>query len=250
MSGPGLLLPPLPPRYRFGAIAGGLFGFAITLAVSFLFGFGLLETRESFELERFDLHWDAEAAELRLQGQLRGSDMAVDLVLTQAIPARLYQEPYPAIYRMAGEDGYWSLVRLHGAVNLAAVLVLGGFFFLMIRTIRWGLQPHLNRRRVARAPRQLEAHLIGVHRGRAGRSGFGATRLMFQVMIDGVLWRFDYPCHACSRQLSTASGLRPLKPGDRFRFYCHVDDPTVYFLPSELEAMEAQERAAAPVAKV
>ncbi|MGY6587999.1 MAG: hypothetical protein ACXIUB_06870 [Wenzhouxiangella sp.] len=244
MTGPDLSLPPLPPRYRFKSIIGGLFGLAITLAVSILFGLSMLETQERFELQHFDLHWDAEATELRLQGQLRGSDLPVDLVLTQAIPARLYQEPYPAIYRMAGEDGYWSLVRLHGAAKLAAFLVLGGFFFLMIRAIHWGLQPHLHRRRVTQAPRQLEAHLIGVHNGRAGRPGFGATKLMFQVMIDGVLWRFDYPCHACSRQLNTASGPRPLQSGDRFRFYCQANDPNIYFLPAELEAVETPEETA------
>lgn len=240
MSGPLRSLPPLPPRYRFGAIAGGLFGFVISLAVSILFAVGLLETRERFELERFDLHWDAEAAELRLQGQLRGSDLVADLVLTEAIPARLYQEPYPVIYRMAGEEGYWSLARLDGAAGLAVVVVLGGFFFLMTRAIRWGLQPHVNRRRVARAPRQLDAWLIGVLPGRAGRSGSDATTWMFQVMIDGALWRFDYYCHAGSRQLKTASGTRPVKPGDRFRFYCHASDPTIYFLPAELEAIETQ----------
>ncbi len=243
MTRPDLSLPPLPPRYRFKSIVGGLFGLAITSAVSILFGLSLLETQERFELQYFDLHWDAETAELRLQGQLRGSDLPVDLVITQAIPARLYEEPHPVIYRVGGEDGYWTLDRLSGAVKLAAFLVLGGFFFLMIRTIRWGLQPHLHRRRVARAPRQLEGRLIGVHHGRAGRTGFGATTLMFQAMIDGVLWRFDYPCHACSRQLNTASGSRPLQSGDRFRFYCQANDPSVYFLPAELEAVNTPEEA-------
>lgn len=238
MSQANCPVPPLPPRYRFRSLLGGVLGLIITLAVAGVFVLSLLETREAFELEDFELSWDATNSELRLLGQLRDTHLTVDQVLVQPVPARLYAETHPVIYRMGGEQGYWSFERLPWSVQVFAGLVLLGFTGLMLATLRFALQPHRHRRRVARAPRVLEAQWLG-HTGRSdGHARRGSNRLMFQVMVDGVLWRFDYRCVEGQRLIRTADATRPPEPGDRFRFYCLADDPRVYFLPAELEGIE------------
>lgn len=226
------VLPPVPSAYRRSSLIGGLVATVIVLIWSGLMVPALLAERVPHTLAGFELNWQPETAELLLEGDLLDSPERVSIVLQQSLPAHFFQQAHPLVFYVEGLD-YWETESVPAWLAPVVLLAIGFFAFVAGSALYYWAIPRWNLRRVRQAPRRVEALMIATLAGSARRAGSPVQRVIFQALIDGVVWRYEYRT-ATLPTIVTADGPRPPQPGDRFAIYCLAHDPRVYVVPQTL----------------
>lgn len=228
-------LPRLPPGYRRTTLLGGLmFIIFPTLLAAFALS-DLLSERVPHALKDFELAWNAERAELQLQGRLLDRMETVELVLDRSLPERFYTEANPMIFQVSGSER-WELDP-PGPWFLPLVLAFWAVFvFLGVWSIDYWRRPRRVLRHIEKHGQLKRGRLITQIAGSSKNGRAVENTLVFQAEINGVIWRYESRSEVW-RSFVDGNGRRDPKPGDEFGFFCCLDDPRIFLLPQALRAL-------------